>query len=188
MARAFKINANGGRIAMARITRCLIVLFTFATMTLPVGQAFAQGAFPAPLPGQAVAPASNDLRGACMKEFVPLREEAAARGRLIKAASERHAPPDEACELIGNFAQSEIKMINYIEANAAKCGIPQQIADQLKAGHNNTEALQAKVCMVARQARTRGPSLNEGLGPEKKTPPGSVGDFDLYAPRNRSEH
>ena len=188
MTRAFKINANGGRIAMARITRCLIVLFTFATMTLPVGQALAQGAFPAPLPGQAVAPASNDLRGACMKEFVPLREEAAARGRLIKAASERHAPPDEACELIGNFAQSEIKMINYIEANAAKCGIPQQIADQLKAGHNNTEALQAKVCMVARQARTRGPSLNEGLGPEKKTPPGSVGDFDLYAPRNRSEH
>jgi hypothetical protein len=188
MARAFKINANGARIEMARMTRRLIVLFTIATMTLPVGQAFAQGAFPAPLPGQAVAPASNALPDACMKEFVPLRDEAAARGRLIKAASDRHAPPDEACELIGNFAQSEVKMIQYIEANAAKCGIPPQIADQLKAGHENTEALQTKVCMVARQAQTRGPSLNEVLGPQNKAPPGLVGDFDLYAPRNRSEH
>ncbi len=34
---------------------------------------------------------------ACMKEFMPLREEAEKRGKLIKAASERHAGPDEAC-------------------------------------------------------------------------------------------
>ena len=51
-----------------------------------------------------------------MKEFVPLREEAEKRGKLIKAASERHAPPDEACKLIGNFGQAEIKMIKYVES------------------------------------------------------------------------
>ena len=32
-------------------------------------------------------------------------------------------------------------MIKYVEANAAKCGIPPQVGDQLKAGHKNTEAL-----------------------------------------------
>jgi hypothetical protein len=52
MARAFKINADGAQ----RIARRLIVPFTFAALTLPVAQAFAQGAFPAPLPGHAVAP------------------------------------------------------------------------------------------------------------------------------------
>ena len=59
-----------------------------------------------------------------MKNFVPLREEAEKRGKMIKAASERRAPPDEACKLIGNYSKAEQKMISYVEANAAKCGIP----------------------------------------------------------------
>jgi hypothetical protein len=188
--------------------RRLIVPLTIAAVTLHAGQAFAQGAFPAPLPGQAgqpndpafppvngaapsafpsngaapvtgsafergPAPPSGGPSEACMKNFVPLREEAEKRGKLIKAASERHAPPDEACKLIGNFGQSEIKMIKYVEANAAKCGIPPQIGDQLKAGHKNTEAMQKKVCSVAQQAQTRGPagpSLSEVLGSSASAP------------------
>jgi len=103
-----------------------------------------------------------------MKGFIPLREEAEKRGKLIKAASDRKAPPDEACKLIGNFAAAEVKMIKYVEANAQKCGIPQQIGDQLKAGHKNTEALQQKVCNVAQQMTQQkaaaAPSLSEALG------------------------
>jgi len=190
-------------------SRRLIVSLTIAA-ALHAGQAFAQGAFPAPLPGQA-APAnaspfppvnaaapSASVGGAqaafpsngaapisgsafergpappaggpsedCMKGFVPLREEAEKRGKLIKAASDRKAPPDEACKLIGNFGQAEIKMIKYVEANSAKCGIPPQISDQLKTGHKNTEAMQKKVCGFAQQAQARGPaapSLSDVLG------------------------
>ena len=103
-----------------------------------------------------------------MKEFTPLREEAEKRGKLIKAASDRHAQPDEACKLIGNFAQAEFKMIKYVESHASKCGIPSQISDQMKAGHKNTEAMQKKVCQVAQQMQQRGgpvgPSLSEVLG------------------------
>ena len=102
-----------------------------------------------------------------MKEFMPLREDAEKRGKLIKAASDRHAPPEEACKLIENFGQAETKMIKYVEANAAKCGIPPQVADQLKTGHKNTEGMQKKVCDVAQQAQQRGPagpSLSEVLG------------------------
>lgn len=105
----------------------------------------------------------------CMKAFMPLREEAEKRGKLIKAASDRHAPPDEACKLIRNFSQAESKMIKYIEGNASKCGIPPQVGAQMKDGHKNTEAMQAKVCNVAQQmqqqqARPAGPSLSEVLG------------------------
>ena len=98
---------------------------------------------------------------------MPLREEAEKRGKLIKAASDRHAPPAEACKLIGNFAQSEVKMIKYVESHAAKCGIPPQIADQLKNGHKGTEAMQQKVCGVAEQMQQKGPagpSLSDVLG------------------------
>jgi hypothetical protein len=199
--------------------RRLIVPLTVAAATLHAGYAFAQGAFPAPLPnGQAAspfgAPPANDsafTRGAapvsgaafgggapqppsggpggadaCMKGFVPLREEAEKRGKLIKAASERHAPPDEACKLITNFSSAEVKMIKYIEANSAKCGIPPQIGDQLKNGHKNTEKMQGQVCNVAQQAanqRPAGPSLSDVLGtaaalPEAQTVKKGGSTFD----------
>jgi hypothetical protein len=109
----------------------------------------------------------------CMKQFMPLREEAEKRGKLIKAASDRHAPPDEACKLITNFGQAETNMIRYVEKHSADCGIPPQIADQLKTGHKNTEALQNKVCSVAKQVQQRGPagpSLSEVLGSSASVP------------------
>ena len=112
-----------------------------------------------------------------MKGFLPLREEAEKRGKLIKAASDRHAPPDEACKLITGFGQSEIKMIKYVEGHASKCGIPQQVSDQLKNGHKNTEAMQQKVCAVAQQAQQRGPagpSLSDVLGSSAALPEATV--------------
>lgn len=124
----------------------------------------------------AAPPMSRPQGGAadnCMKEFVPLREEAERRGKLIKAASDRHASPDEACKLIGNFGAAETKMIKYVEQHSASCGIPSQIADQLKAGHKNTEALQKKVCNVAEQMKQRGPAaptLSDVLGSSASLP------------------
>jgi hypothetical protein len=178
MVRALKINANGTRIVMARIARRLMVPVTFAAMTLPSGQAFAQGAFPAPPPGQAGAAASGPVpfppanvdapSDACRKEFAPLRDEAEERAKLIKAAGARHALPGEACKLLGSFAQSEIKMIKYLDANSAKCGILPQIGDQIRAGHEKTEAIRIKVCAAALQAR----GASEPRGP--------VGDFPQF--------
>jgi hypothetical protein len=140
---------------------------------------------PSPFPSQGAAPVAGGGFGggpppqaaggqdACMKGFVPLREEAEKRGKMLKAASDRKATPDEACKLIGNFGAAEIKMIKYVETNSAKCGIPPQIADQLKNGHKNTEKMQTQVCNVAQQAATRGPagpSLSEVLGSSAALP------------------
>jgi hypothetical protein len=200
------------------IIRRLLVPFTLAIVSLHAGQAGAQGAFPAPLPGQAStnaspfppvngaapsasvgAPSSSfpvngatPLAGAgmqrpagpppgaaggagekCMSEFVPLREEAEKRGKLIKAASDRHAPPDEACKLITSYGQAESKMIKYVETHSAQCGIPAQVAEQLKTGHKGTDALQKKVCNVAQQMQQRGPAgptLSDVLGSSAQMP------------------
>ena len=199
------------------IIRRLIMPLAVAVIAAHAGQAVAQGAFPAPLPGQTplkndpafppvngaapaasvgAPPSSFPVQGAapvtgagfergpappsqtaaaeqCMKAFVPLREEAEKRGKLIKAASDRHAPPEEACKLIGNYSQAELKMIKYVQVNATKCGIPPQISDQLKNGHKNTETMQQKVCSVAQQQQQRGPagpSLSEVLGSSAALP------------------
>jgi hypothetical protein len=199
------------------IIRRLIVPLTAAVVTVCAGQASAQGAFPAPLPGpikndpafppvngnapaasvgappsssfpvQGAAPITGSAfeRGPappsqaggpseeCMRGFIPLREDAEKRGKLIKAASDRHASPDEACKLIGNYSQAEIKMIKYVESHTAKCGIPPQISDQLKNGHKNTEKMQKQVCTVAQQAQQKGPagpSLSDVLGSSAALP------------------
>jgi hypothetical protein len=205
--------------------RRLIVPLTLAVATFYVSQvftsqAFAQGAFPAPLPGRAAAPANDSafppVNGAapmtslgagpasfptngaapvggagfggapagpsmggaadeCMKGFMPLRQEAEKRGKLIKAASDRHASPDEACKLINNFGVAEVKMLRYVEGHVAQCGIPPQVLDQLRTGHKNTEGMQQKVCAVAQQAAQQqkgpaGPSLSEVLGSSTALP------------------
>jgi len=139
------------------------------------GSVFDRGAAPTGGMPQAGGPPPQAGGGAdaCMKGFIPLREEAEKRGKMIKAASDRKASPDEACKLIGNFGQAELKMIKYVETNSAKCGIPAQIADQLKNGHKNTEKMQKQVCGIAEQAKTRGPagpSLSEVLGSSAAMP------------------
>ena len=136
-----------------------------------------QASFPvngaAPLGGSGAFSAAPPTQGGpgedCMKAFMPLREDAEKRGKLIKAASDRHAPPDEACKLIRNFSQAETKMIKYIEAHAAKCGIPPNVGAQMKDSHKNTEAMATKVCTVAQQMQNQprgpaGPSLSEVVG------------------------
>jgi hypothetical protein len=132
------------------------------------GAAALRGSAFEPYPAQPQASPPDE----CMKGFLPLRQEAEKRGKLIKAAGERHAPADEACKLIESFGQSEIKMIKYVETHAAKCGIPPQISDQLKGGHKNTESMQQKVCAVAQQQQRgpTGPTLSEVLGSSTAIP------------------
>ncbi|MGF6308154.1 hypothetical protein ABIB82_003741 [Bradyrhizobium sp. i1.8.4] len=147
------------------VYRSLLLL----ALAVPVSaeKASAQGG-PAPFPSNGTtlitpgfpAPSAES----CIRDFAPLREDAEMKGRLIKTAAARHAPAAESCVLIRNYGRAEIKMIDYVEANATQCAIPPQIANQLKAGRNNTEALLRKVCAQAAQA----PSL----------PALPVGDFD----------
>ena len=108
-----------------------------------------------------------------MKAFTPLRAEAEKRGKMIKAAMDKKAGPDEACKLIKDYSKAELKMVKYIETNAAKCGIPPQIGEQMKATHKGTEATQKRACDAAQQVQQRGPagpSLSEVLGSSTALP------------------
>jgi hypothetical protein len=124
------------------------------------------GGMPSP---QAGAPPAD-----CMKNFLPLRQDAEKKAGLIKAAGARKAPPEEACKLIASFAAAEIKMISFIETNSRKCGIPPEIGKQMKDGHANTEKMRTTVCNVAQQRAQGGgpaaPSLSEALGSSAAIP------------------
>ena len=72
--------------------RCLIVP-SIAAVAFHASLVFVQDTPPLP---------SQTERDACAKEFAPLRKEAEERGKLIKVATERHAPPEKTCKLIGD--------------------------------------------------------------------------------------
>jgi len=124
----------------------------------------AGGGFVAPPAQQQAGPPGGEE---CMKEFIPLREAAEKRGKLIQAASARHAPPDEACKLLGQYSQAENKMLRFIDTHSKKCAIPDNVGKQMRTNHKATENLVAKVCDAAKQAKLRGPagpSLSDVLG------------------------
>jgi hypothetical protein len=151
----------------------LIVPLTMVLIAIGAVDACAQGAWPgqaAPIPGliqgpMAPFPQAGGSQDQCMTDFQPLRDEAERHVKLIKAAGNRHATPEEACPLIRNFAQAEIKMIRFVEAHATQCGPLARIADQLRNGYRETENMQRKVCAVAQQRSPR------------PGPPGPLGDF-----------
>ncbi len=142
--------------------RCLIVPLMLAVLVACADRALAEGSFPAPLSGPAdpitpFPPVEGVVPSeACIKGLLPLREDAEKKGKMIKAASQRHAPPEEACKIIGTYSVAEVKMMKYFETNAAECGIPGSVIEQFKAGHKNIEALERKVCAIAEQIVKRG--------------------------------
>jgi hypothetical protein len=140
------------------------------------GNAPAQAAFPGAGPPAsspfAAPPTQAGAIDACMKEFLPMREEAEKRGKLLRTASDKRLGPDKACELIKSFIQAEMKMMKYVETNSARCGIPPQIGEQLKAGHKHSEEMKTKICNAAEQMAKgpAGPSLSDVLGSATQLP------------------
>jgi hypothetical protein len=146
---------------------------TAPTMGRPMQSSFpANGAAPFAGAGFGAAPPTQSGGDNCMNDFLPLRGEAEKRGKLLKAASDRHAGAEEACKLIKSFGVAENKMLSYVETHSTKCGIPPQVTDQLKSSHKNTEMMTQKICGAA-QAQMRGPagpSLSEVLGSASTLP------------------
>jgi hypothetical protein len=149
------------------------------------GNAPAQASFPGAAPMASSPFAAPPTQGGpsddCMKNFLPLRQEAEKRGHLLKEAGAKKVTAEEACKLINNFIVAEVKMMKYVDANAARCGIPPQISEQLKKGHIGSEGMQKRICGAAEQmknaaatAGAAGPSLSEVLGSAATLPEAAV--------------
>ena len=133
-----------------------------------------------PMPG--AAPPQQQVPP-CMKDFAPLRAEAEKRAMALKATMEKKPSREEACAMFKTFTAAESKMVKYIEANAQWCGIPAEVATQLKANHSRTIKTQNQICNgggVAGAQKPAGPGLSEALGTTRA--PG--GTLDPFAPQS----
>jgi hypothetical protein len=109
----------------------------------------------------------------CMAEFVKMREEVEKRGKVAKAAGERKAGREEMCKLITSFTEAEGKWVKFVEVNTqTSCGIPAQVATQLKQMHANTEQTKQRICSAggAPGGVPAGPSIHDALNLTQTTP------------------
>jgi hypothetical protein len=108
-----------------------------------------------------------------MAEFTRLREDVERKGVAAKSAGQRKLPREEMCKYITAYAAAEEKWASFTAAGVQSCGIPSQIATQLKQVHANTEQTKEKICMPG-PAPVTAPSLDAAPGTNMPATPVST--------------
>ena len=75
----------------------------------------------------------------CMAEFAKLREDVEKKGVATKEVSQRKVSREEMCKYVMTYAAAEENWVKFTVSGVQTCGIPAQVADQLKKVHSNTE-------------------------------------------------
>ncbi len=123
-----------------------------------------------PSPNPAQMPPGAGSQPACMRDFIPIRENTEKAAAALKAAGPRKPPASEVCQLFNRFIAAETKMLKFMETNNVWCGIPPQAIEQVKANHVQVTQIRKKVCDVAKAQASGGggpapaPSLSDALG------------------------
>lgn len=117
----------------------------------------------------------------CVQAFMGLRDEAAKRAGVLKAAqtSKKKPTQEEACGMLKRFSEAEAKVVKYMQANVQSCSIPPAMVTQAKQSHGRTLQYVDKICNAATAGpRPQGPGLSEALGTARG------GTLDPLAPQS----
>lgn len=98
----------------------------------------------------------------CVAEFGKLRDDVQKCGLAAKAAGQRKVSREEMCQHITAYSAAELKWVKYVETNAATCGFPAEVVQQLTRVHDNTEQTKQRICAPVRSFGP--PNLGDGLG------------------------
>ena len=122
-------------------------------------------------PGAPGAPGGGGMPP-CFNEFMPLRQEAEKRAGAVRDAGAKHQmTPQLACQLIGRFSEAEAKVVKFVTANGAACGIPPDAVKQMKTNHDRTTEMHKRACTAAASPpRPAGPTLSDALNSVTKVP------------------
>jgi len=121
----------------------------------------------------------------CFKDFAKLSEDAAKKRGAIEQAGKKKVGPAVACRLFNDYAASEAKLIKFVSANTASCGMPKSLLEDLNKSHAQTTQIRTRVCEVAAAPpKPRGPSLSDALSapvPDSSNVKRGHGTFDTLS-------
>jgi hypothetical protein len=118
----------------------------------------------------------------CWARIAQLRQDAAQRAHAIKAASERKAPPQEACGLLKTYVQAEAELVSYVTTKQTACGISAAIEEQLRANQKRSNDLMTAVCAAANH-RSPGDQFRPPPDQLPNAAPGRNWGDDIFIPR-----
>jgi hypothetical protein len=112
----------------------------------------------------------------CVKDFMPLRNEAEKRAGALKAVMEKKPTREQACAAFKNFSGAEARVVAYVRKNGEWCGIPAEAVKGMAANHARTMQAQKQICdgggFAGGAPKPTGPGLSEALGTNR--PVGSL--------------
>lgn len=110
-------------------------------------------------------PPESAAQQQCVTEFGTLRNNTEKLAAGARAAGERKAPREEMCKLVQAYAAAEAKWVKFTSDNVARCGIPPQIAKQLREAHNRTLVARKNICSAGPgPGGPAAPTLSDALG------------------------
>jgi hypothetical protein len=136
------------------------------------------------VPSMSTVPPQQAGTPPCFDEFSALKNEAQARAAAVQNAQKKKITAPEACQLLTRFTDAEAKFVKFAQKNVQTCGIPEQAVQQMRAAHDNSNALRKRICdaATAQQQRPAGPSLSDALGttrvPDTSSAKKGTGTFD----------
>jgi hypothetical protein len=107
--------------------------------------------------------------------LLSLRGETQRHAQALQAAGQKKVKPTELCKLFEAYLGAESKMVKALEESYATCGLPRDVAEQVKVSHAKAEQMGKQVCEMAAQGPR--PLQFDGL-----TPTGRPLRFDAPAP------
>ncbi len=139
--------------------------------TLPWPNAPGGGGGPGPAPMMAPPmqpqqpPPGAAAQQQCVTEFGSLREKTEKLAMTAKAAGERKAPREEMCKHVQAYAAAEAKWVKFTSDNVTRCGIPPQVAKQLREVHDRTLVARKNICAAGPgPGGPAAPTLSDALG------------------------
>ncbi len=107
----------------------------------------------------------------CQGNLNSLMSQRDAAGKALQEANKKKADVKVACGLLRNYVGVESKMLKFLRANKAACGVPDNFLQQLAQSHAHSSQMSTKVCQVAANGgggaaapRTPSAGLSEALG------------------------
>jgi hypothetical protein len=111
-------------------------------------------------------PGPTPAQQQCMQDFTGYRGEVEKRAKAAEAESKKKPTREKMCELVTLYSAAEGKWLKFSETNMAKCGIPPQAIEQIKAVHVHTLEAKKNLCKPGptQAAAPSTPSLSDALG------------------------
>jgi len=140
----------------------------------PGGMAPMGGGFPG-----GTVPTGGGFGGAqpppCAAEFFKMREDVEKKGSVFKGLTEHKAPSREAlCKQMTLVSAAMAKWAKFAEVSVANCGIPREIAQQLKVQNEHADQTKKALCAAGQAAGPATPSLSDALGTARLPMPEST--------------